>query len=58
LKTLLQKILQKLEWLPKNYKILDGLGELLDEKQKTFMKNKLLSELIGIIKMKLDFCEE
>lgn len=58
LKTLLQKILQKLEWLPKNYKILDGLGELLDEKQKAFVKNKLVSELIGIIKMKIDFCEE
>ncbi len=57
LKDLLQKILKKLEWLPKNYKILDWLWELLNDKQKLFVKNKLVSELIGIIKMKIDFYE-
>ena len=57
LKALLQKILKKLEWLPKNYKILDWLWELLNDKQKLFVKNKLVSELIGIIKMKIDFYE-
>jgi len=37
------------------YKILDWLGELLDEKQKSFVKNKLLKELLWIIEMKIDF---
>lgn len=52
---LLQKILKILERLPKNYKILDWLWELLNDKQKSFVKNNLLSELIGVIKLKLDF---
>lgn len=57
LKALLQEIVKQLEWLPKNYKILDWLWELLNDKQKAFVKNKLVSELIGIIKMKIDFSE-
>ena len=56
--SLLEKILNMLEKLPKNYKILDWLWELLNDKQKSFVKNNLLSELIGIIKMKLDFYEK
>ncbi len=55
---LLQKILKILERLPKNYKILDWLWELLNDKQKSFVKNNLLSELIGVIKLKLDFYGE
>ncbi|MDD3262632.1 MAG: nucleotidyl transferase AbiEii/AbiGii toxin family protein [Candidatus Absconditabacteria bacterium] len=55
LNTLLNKIKEKLENLPKEYKILDGLGEVLDEEQKKFVKNNLISSLIGIIQMKLDF---
>lgn len=41
--------------LPKNYKILEWLGEVLDEKQKYFVKTKLIPELISIIDMKLQF---
>jgi len=48
-------IRDKLKDLPENYKILDGLGELLDEKQKSFVKNKLLKDLLWIIEMKIDF---
>ena len=48
-------IRDKLKVLPENYKILDWLGELLDEKQKSFVKNKLLKELLWIIEMKIDF---
>lgn len=54
---LYQKILDKLELLPKNYKILDGLWEVLSEKQKSFVKKSLVQELIGIIQMKQDFSE-
>lgn len=55
LNNLLKKIKDKLEALPKEYKILDGLGEVLDEEQKKIVKNHLISSLIGIIQMKLDF---
>jgi len=54
-KELLIQIKEKLEKLPKNYKILDWLWEVLDEKQKAFVKNKLVSELLGIIEMKINF---
>ena len=54
-KELFLKVKQKLEKLPKNYKILDWLGEVLDEKQKTFVKNKLVLELLWIIEMKINF---
>jgi len=54
-KELFQNIINKLEKLPKNYKILDGLWEILDEEQKKFVKNKLVTELIWIIKMKIAF---
>jgi len=46
----------KLESLPKEYKILDGLGEVITEKQKYFVKTKLIQELINIIAMQRDFC--
>ena len=45
----LKEVEQKLKNLPKGYNILDGLGEVLTEKQKYFVKEKLLTELIGII---------
>lgn len=54
---LLQKILKKLEDLSDNYKILDGLGEVLNPEQKSFVKNKLIKELIGMMQMKLQFSE-
>jgi len=46
---------KKLEALPKEYKILDGLGEVITEKQKYFVKTKLIQELINIITMQRDF---
>ena len=50
------EIIQKLEKLGKNYKILDGLWEVLnDEKHKDFVKNKLVNELLWILKFKIDF---
>lgn len=54
-KELFQKIKNKLEKLPKNYRILDWLGEVLDEKQKSFVKEKLIKELLWIIDMKINF---
>lgn len=54
-KELFIQIKQKLEKIPNNYKILDWLGEVLDEKQKSFVKNKLILELLWIIEMKINF---
>ncbi|MDP2091298.1 MAG: nucleotidyl transferase AbiEii/AbiGii toxin family protein [Candidatus Gracilibacteria bacterium] len=55
LKQYLSEVLIFIKKLPKNYKILEGLGEVLDEKQKSFVKNKLLNELIGILEMRVNF---
>ena len=52
---LLEQIIEKLKNLPKNYKILDWLGEVLNEKQKHFVSHKLLVELIGILEFERDF---
>lgn len=49
------KIKSKLEKLPKNYKILDGLWEVLNEKQKFFVKHNLVKELISILDYKINF---
>ncbi|PIR58710.1 MAG: hypothetical protein COU69_04075 [Candidatus Pacebacteria bacterium CG10_big_fil_rev_8_21_14_0_10_56_10] len=38
----------------KKTSVLHGLGELLDEKQKTWVKEKLVSELLAHIEMKVD----
>lgn len=54
-KELFLKIKEKLEKIPKNYKILDWLWEVLDEKQKSFVKNNLVSDLIWIIELKINF---
>lgn len=54
-KELFISIKEKLQKLSKNYKILDWLWELLDEKQKSFVKNKLIQELIWILEMKISF---
>lgn len=48
-------IWEKLRKLPQSYKILDGLWEVLTEKQKSFVKTKLISELIWILEMKIHF---
>lgn len=55
LKEYLITILNIIEKLPKNYKILDWLWEVLNEKQKYFVKNNLISELIGILEMRIKF---
>lgn len=55
-KKLFSKIITKLEKLGENYKILDWLWEVLkDEKHKSFVKNKLIKELIWTIQFKIDF---
>ncbi|MDA9128877.1 nucleotidyl transferase AbiEii/AbiGii toxin family protein [Candidatus Gracilibacteria bacterium] len=54
---LFQKITQKLESFPKSYKILDGLGEVLNEKQKFFVKEKMLPELIAILQYEIHFAK-
>jgi len=46
---------EKLKSLNENYNILDGLWEILTEKQKYFVKEKLIFELIGMIWFKKDF---
>ncbi|ATU05584.1 hypothetical protein BKN14_04015 [Candidatus Gracilibacteria bacterium HOT-871] len=55
LKDLYKKIIDKLDKLGKNYKILDGLGEVLDEKKKLFVKNELIDELKQILILKSSF---
>ena len=55
-KELFSKIIIKLEKLGENYKILDWLWEVLkDEKHKSFVKNKLIKELIWTIQFMIDF---
>jgi predicted nucleotidyltransferase component of viral defense system len=54
-KELFISIKEKLNELPDNYKILDWLWELLTEKQKSFVKNKLVKELIWLLEMKINF---
>lgn len=51
----LEKIIYKLKKLPKNYNILDGLWEVLDHKQKQFVKDRLLLELVWMLEFKKDF---
>ena len=50
-------LLEKIDALGDGYKILDGLGEVLDTKQKTFVKNHLLNELRWLVQLRLDFYE-
>lgn len=55
LKDLYKKIIDKLNKLGKNYKILDWLWEVLDEKKKLFVKNELIDELKQILILKSSF---
>lgn len=50
---LFQLILKKIKSLWDSYKILDWLWEVLDKKQKVFVKNSLISELIWILEMNI-----
>ncbi len=54
-KELFLQILNKLNKLWTNYKILDWLGEVLDEEQKKYIKTHLLDELIWMINLNLKF---
>lgn len=53
LKEVLQKAVKKTENLKKN-QLLQGLGELLDEKRKLWVKEKLKEELLFQLKLHLD----
>ncbi len=58
-KELFLKIVKKLEKLWTNYKILDWLWEVLkDEKHKSFVKNKLINDLIWLLKFEINHYEE
>ena len=52
-KDFLQKCIEALEKLP-NRDILAGMGELLDEKQKAWVKAKLIGEVIFQLKLRLE----
>ncbi len=52
-KDFLQKCIEALEKLP-NRDILAGMGELLDEKQKAWVKAKLISEVIFQLKLRME----
>lgn len=51
-KEFLQKCIEALEKMS-NQRILSGLGELLDAKQKVWVKNKLLGEVLFLIKLRI-----
>lgn len=55
LKSLYHQIIDKLDKLPTNYKILDGLWELLDVRQKHRTKTYLVSSLLSLLHMKIKF---
>ena len=52
-KEFLQKCIGALEKMGTRH-ILSGIGELLDEKQKTWVKSKLITETIFLLKLKLE----
>ena len=54
---LFKNIILKLNKLWDNYKILDGLWEVLDEKQKLFMKNNLVNSLVQELEFQINFNE-
>lgn len=54
-KELFWVILNKIKNLWNNYKILDWLWEVLDSKQKAFVKEKLIKELISILEFNIAF---
>lgn len=54
-KELFEDIIKKLSHLWENYKILDGLWDVLNPKQKAFVKEKLIQELVWKIQFELQF---
>lgn len=53
IKFVYHQIIDKLNTLPLRYKILDGLWELLDTKQKHRTKTHLISSLVSLLYMKI-----
>lgn len=53
--TLYWLLFERINLLWANYKILDGLWEVLDDAQKTFVKNHLLQDLQSLLHFKKDF---
>lgn len=54
-KEYLEFLLVFLQKIPTNHRILDWLWDVLSDKEKAFVKEKLLKELIGIIEFNLKF---
>lgn len=54
-KEVFEQIKMKLQNLPANYKILDGLWEVLTGKQKTFVGERLVKELIWMVDLRINF---
>jgi len=50
----LQKCIEHLETMNESH-LLQGLGELMDKDMKNFVRTKLLSETIGLLKFYKDF---
>jgi predicted nucleotidyltransferase component of viral defense system len=53
LKTYLQEVIGHIKAKVNTNRMLDGLGELLDEKGKYWVKNYLLDELLALLEMKV-----
>ena len=50
----LQKCIDQIESM-NGKNLLQGMGELMDNKMKTFVRNKLRTEVIGLLKFYKDF---
>ena len=55
LKEVLSLLLKQVRRLPKGYKVLDGLGEVLTEQQKSRVRGHLVEELRGMLEMMVKF---
>jgi predicted nucleotidyltransferase component of viral defense system len=51
----LQECIDAIEKLPKNRRLLDGLGELINPELKTFARNKLRTEIVTLLRFYKDF---
>jgi hypothetical protein len=51
----LQECIDAIEKLPKNRRLLDGLGELINPELKTFARNKLRTEIETLLRFYKDF---
>jgi len=51
----LQECIDAIERLPKNKSLLDGLGELISPEFKTFVRNKLRTEIVTLLHFYKDF---